>query len=89
MSRLGSARCKNKLEEGARLGSFEAREPLRAEPSRSELEPAREPRANFPALVTIECPSPNYGDNFVHNLCSSFSPTIATMLVFCTTNHRI
>jgi hypothetical protein len=44
-SQLGSARCKNELEEEARLvrGS-------RAEPSRSELEPAREPRANFPAL---------------------------------------
>jgi hypothetical protein len=27
-----------------------ARAPLRAEPRRSELEPAREPRANFPAL---------------------------------------
>jgi hypothetical protein len=53
MSQLGSARCKNELEEEARLGSFEAREPLRAEPSRSELEPAREPRANFPALVAI------------------------------------
>jgi hypothetical protein len=37
--------------EPARLGSFEAREPLRAEPSRSELEPAREPRAYFPALA--------------------------------------
>jgi hypothetical protein len=45
------ARCKNELEEEARLGSFEAREPLRAEPSRTELEPAREPRANFPALL--------------------------------------
>jgi hypothetical protein len=51
---LGSARCKNELEEEARLGSFEAREPSRAEPSRSELEPAREPRANFPALVYLE-----------------------------------
>jgi hypothetical protein len=50
-SRAGSARCKNELEEEARLGSFEAREPLRAEPSRTELEPAREPRANFPALL--------------------------------------
>jgi hypothetical protein len=30
MSRLGSARCKNELKEEARLGSFEAREPLRA-----------------------------------------------------------
>jgi hypothetical protein len=48
---LGSARCKNELEEEARLGSFEAHEPLRAEPSRTELEPAREPRANFQALV--------------------------------------
>jgi hypothetical protein len=49
-SRAGSARYKNELEEEARLGSFEAHEPLRAEPSRTELEPAREPRANFPAL---------------------------------------
>ena len=35
----------------SRLGSLEAREPLRAEPSRSELEPVREPRAIFPALL--------------------------------------
>jgi hypothetical protein len=34
---LGSARYKNELEEEARLGSFEAREPLRAEPSPSRL----------------------------------------------------
>ena len=50
-SRLGSARHFHELEKYARLGSLEAREPLRAEPSRSELEPARKPRAIFPALA--------------------------------------
>jgi hypothetical protein len=54
-SRLGSARCKNELEKRARLGV-----PSRAAPS-SELEPAREPRANFRALTpesTSTPPSP-------------------------------
>ena len=35
----------------SRLVSFQAREPLQAEPSRSEPEPAREPRDFFPALT--------------------------------------
>jgi hypothetical protein len=51
-SRAGSARLATKTSSKKRLGSFEAREPLRAELSRSELEPAREPRANFPALTS-------------------------------------
>ena len=51
-SRLGSARHFHEPEKQARLGSLEAREPLRAEPSRSELEPAREPRAIFPTLTS-------------------------------------
>jgi hypothetical protein len=42
-SRLGSTRYGNEPKR-------QAREPLRAEPSRSELEPAREPRAYFLAL---------------------------------------
>jgi hypothetical protein len=31
--------AKNELKEGARLGSFEAREPLRAEPHRAQAGP--------------------------------------------------
>ena len=41
--RAGSARYFSEPRKEARLGSFQAREPLRAEPSRSEPEPAREP----------------------------------------------
>jgi hypothetical protein len=47
---LGSARCSSELKYLARLGSPQAREPLRTEPSCFELEPARELRAIFPAL---------------------------------------
>jgi hypothetical protein len=42
-----SARYTNELENLARLGSLEAREPPRAKPSCSELEMTREPRAFF------------------------------------------
>ena len=53
---LGSARYFSEPRKEARLGSFQACEPLRAEPSRSKPEPAHEPRAFFPALVrTQEC----------------------------------
>ena len=50
--RAGSARLGILASREKRLGSFQAREPLRAEPIRSEPEPAREPRAFFPALAT-------------------------------------
>ena len=50
--RAGSARLGILASREKRLGSFQAREPLRAEPSRSEPEPAREPgELFFPALV--------------------------------------
>jgi len=51
-SRLGSARCLDEPNIWARLGSFKARELLRAEPSCTEPEPAHEPRAFFPALIS-------------------------------------
>ena len=51
-SRLGSARRFSEPRKEARLGSFQAREPLRTEPSRTEPEPSFEPRAFFPALMT-------------------------------------
>jgi hypothetical protein len=35
------------------VGSFETHEPLRADPSRFELEPVHEPRAYFPALLAL------------------------------------
>ena len=49
-ARLGSARHFSEPRKEARLGSFQAREPLRAEPSHTEPEPSFEPRAFFPAL---------------------------------------
>jgi hypothetical protein len=48
---LGSARCSSEIKYLAWLGSPQAREPLGAETSCFELEPARELRAIFPALV--------------------------------------
>jgi len=50
-SRLGSARHFSEPRKETRLGSFQAREPLRAEPSRTEPELSFEPRAFFPALA--------------------------------------
>ena len=46
---LGSAQYFSEPRKEARLGSFQAREPLRAEPSRTEPEP----RAFFTALAAV------------------------------------
>jgi len=62
-SRLGSARCLDEPNIWARLGSFKARELLRAEPSCTEPEPAHEPRAFFPALILSKLAAVEKGKN--------------------------
>jgi hypothetical protein len=48
LDRAGSARSSGELQNQARLGIVLAREPARAEPSLTELEPARRAWAKFP-----------------------------------------
>jgi hypothetical protein len=54
------ARWPNELKNLSRVGSLEVREPFRAEPSDSKLEPTRELRVFFPVLSSIVSYFGNY-----------------------------